>query len=174
MEAASDREEPGHKGIAPGMACVESPSNESESPFTLTWTDHFLGKRVSLRLDTDGIPLPLAGQRAHIMRVLELMQAAAWFFARRSAGTIASNHCHSASCSQNIIQCIAHDPALFMSWITPSACLRLCARASAGSARHLARLVMDRVSRRRAGKVQVRLRSFRPPRCALNACGRRR
>jgi hypothetical protein len=174
MEVASKREEPGHDGIVSPIACVESPSNESESPFALTWTDHFLGRRVSLRLDADGIPLPPAGQRAHIMRVLEHMQAAAWFFARRSAGTIASNHCHSVSCSQNAIQWIAHDPVRFMSWIIPATCLLLCAHASAGSARHLARLVMDRVSRHRAGKVQVRLRSFRPARCALNACGRQR
>ncbi len=138
------------------MACFESPSNQSESPIILTWTDLFLGKRVSLRLNASGIPLPPAEQRAHIMRPLELMQAAAWFFARRWA----SRHISREPLSLGFMlrEYYSMDLVRFMTWLVPATCLRLSARASAGSAMHLARLVMDRVSRRRAGKVQVRLR----------------
>ncbi len=69
MEAGAQRDGPGHERIAPRMACVESPSNESESPIILTWTDHSVGKPVSLLLGADGNQLAPAVQRALIKRV---------------------------------------------------------------------------------------------------------
>jgi hypothetical protein len=54
----------------------------------LSFTDRLSGRRVSLALVADGNLLTPAQLRAasQIMRPLELMQAAAWFFARQSPG----------------------------------------------------------------------------------------
>ena len=53
----------------------------------LSYTDHLIGKSASLFLDADGNPLSPEEQRAHIKRPLELVKAAAWFFAQRSPVT---------------------------------------------------------------------------------------
>ena len=52
----------------------------------LVFPDHFTGKRASLDLVADGKLLSPKQLRAQIMRPLELMQAAAWFFARQLPG----------------------------------------------------------------------------------------
>ena len=56
--------------------------------FTLSITDHSIGKRVSWRLDADGNPLLPTEQRALLKSPLALLQAAARFaaLARPSSG----------------------------------------------------------------------------------------
>jgi ankyrin repeat protein len=57
------------------------------SSIHISYTDHFTGKSASLLLGADGNPLSPEEQRAHIKRPLELVKAAAWFFAQRSPVT---------------------------------------------------------------------------------------
>ena len=52
----------------------------------LAFPDHLTGRRVSLDLVADGKLQSRHHLYAQIMRPLELMQAAAWFFARQSPG----------------------------------------------------------------------------------------
>jgi hypothetical protein len=52
----------------------------------LSFPDHLTGRRVLLALVADGKLESPAQLRAQIMRPLELMKAAEWFFAPRSPG----------------------------------------------------------------------------------------
>jgi hypothetical protein len=81
----------GFDAAAPALSFTDSAFSFSAAPqpissTSLSCTDHFIAKRVSLALFTDGKLQSPAQLRAHIMRPLELMQAAAWFFARQSPG----------------------------------------------------------------------------------------
>jgi hypothetical protein len=124
--------------------------------------DHFLGKRVSLRLDASGIPLPPPGQRAHIMRPLELMQAAAWFFARQSPGMKRHREEPPPPFDHMLTEFSPCVPVRVMCGCVATACRRL-ATAPAGvhviyrTTGRWAAWIMERVTRGRVKKVEVLL-----------------
>jgi hypothetical protein len=60
-----------------------TPANKMKGAF-LIFTDHLIGKPVYVSLCIDGKMLTPAEMRAQIMRPLQLLKAATWFFARRS------------------------------------------------------------------------------------------
>ncbi len=81
------------KAVASLMAEVASSSSHESSKKSiakalpenaLVFPDHLTGRLVIVVID--GIPLSPKQLCAHIMLPLELMQAAAWFFARQSPG----------------------------------------------------------------------------------------
>ncbi len=57
-----------------------------ESSNLLSFPDHLTGRRVSLALVADGKLQSIEQLYAQITHPIELMQAAAWFFARQSPG----------------------------------------------------------------------------------------
>jgi hypothetical protein len=75
------------KAVACLMAQVASPPRSSDqSSNVLVFLDHLTGRRVSLAVVADGKLQSRQQLYTHIMRPLELMQAAAWFFSRQSPG----------------------------------------------------------------------------------------
>ena len=73
-------------GFGTAFAPAEGPSFSSMSSKVLSFPDHLTGRRVLLALVADGKLESPAQLRAQIMRPLELMKAAEWFFAPRSPG----------------------------------------------------------------------------------------
>ncbi len=128
----------------------------------LNFIDHFVGKRVPLWLDAKGCPLLPPQQRAQIKRPLELMQAAAWFFARQSPGM--KRHREEQPPPLGYMRAQFHPfvPACFMYGFLSTTCRRL-ATAPAGvhvmyrTTGRWAAWIMERVTRGRVKKVQVLL-----------------
>ena len=56
------------KHLRPEEEEEEDVSSSPKSFIALSYTNHFIGKLVSLWLDADGNPLPPPGQRAQIKR----------------------------------------------------------------------------------------------------------
>jgi hypothetical protein len=71
-------------GFGTAFAPAEGPSSSSMSSKVLSFPDQLTGRRVLLALVADGKLESPAQLRAQIMRPLELMKAAEWFFPPRS------------------------------------------------------------------------------------------
>jgi hypothetical protein len=126
----------------------------------LAFPDCFAGRRFSLDLVAGGKLQSPAQLRAQIMRPLELMQAAAWFYARQSPGMKRHREKPPPPLSHMLTQFSPCVPVRLMCGCVATACRRL-ATAPAGvyvihrtTGRWVAR-IMDRVTRGQVNKVQV-------------------
>jgi hypothetical protein len=154
----------------------------SKSPTPLSFTNYLTGRRVSLALVADGELQSPAELRAQIMRPLELIKCQKYFFAQRSPrckhrrqqalpplGSIFAQHppCH----------CVA---VRLMFRFEAFTCQRLATAPADMHMAHMswswAEVVMERVTRVRVRRVQVRLqrRACCAVRCACltSACVR--
>ncbi len=156
------------------MCSRDEEALQLHSSNVLSFPDRLTGRRVSLALVSDGKLQSPAQLYAHIMRPLELMQAAAWFFARQSPGMkrhreeppppLGHMLTKFSPCVRVMCGCVA------------TACRRL-ATAPAGvhvmyrTTGRWAGWIMERVTWGRVKKVQVRLqrRACCAERCACRA-----
>ena len=156
------------------MANAASSSPHSTRP--LAFTDNLTGRRVSLDLVADGKLLSPAQLYAHIMRPFELMQAAAWFFARQSPGMKRHREESPPPLGHMLTEFSPCVPVRVMCGCVATACRRL-ATAPAGvyvisrTTGRVAGWIMERVTRGRVSRVQVRLqrRVCCAVRCACRA-----
>jgi hypothetical protein len=159
--------------VAPALS---SSSSSKSTTIHLSFSDQFIRKRVPLWLDADGIPLPPTGQRAQIMCAIELMQAAAWFFARQSPGIKRHREEPPPPLGYMLREFSPCVPVRVMCGCVATACRRL-ATAPAGmyviyrTTWRWAAWIMERVTRGHVKKVQVRLqrRACCDARCACRA-----
>jgi hypothetical protein len=151
-----------HKTIFEWRAKVhsefQSRPGASKSPVTFSFTDHFIGRRVSLNLHDDGkLQSPVKFKRP-----LELMQAAAWFFARRWPGIKRHREELPPPLGHTLAEVSPCVPVRLMFGCVATACRRL-ATAPAGvhvTSRMIWRWagwMMERLTRGRVSKVQVPL-----------------
>ena len=140
----------------------------------LSFPDRLTGRRVSLALVADGKLQSRQQLYADIMRPLELMQTAAWFFARQSPGMKRHREEPPLPLGHTLAQFSPCVPVRLMCGCVATACRRL-ATAPAGmhvwtTGRWAAR-IMERVTRGRVRRVQVRLqrRACSAVRCACRA-----
>ena len=128
----------------------------------LLFTDRLTGRRVSLVLVADGKLLSPAQLRAQIKSPLDLMQAAAWFFARQSPGMKRHLEEPPPPLGYMLTEFSPCVPVRVMCGCVATACRRL-ATAPAGvhvmyrTTGRWAAWIMERVTRGRVKKVQVRL-----------------
>ena len=166
-------------------------SSSSMSSNVLSFPDRLTGRRVSLALVADGKLQSLQQLYAQIMRPLELMQAAAWFFARQSPGMKRHREEPPPPLGHMLTQFSPCVPVRVMCGCVATACRRL-ATAPAGvyvmyrTTGRWAAWIMERVTRGRVKKVQVRLqrraccavrcacRASACVRCVFDACCRKR
>ena len=143
----------------------------------ISFLDHLTCRRVSLDLVADGKLQPPAQLRAQIMCPLQLMQAAAWFFARQSPGMKRYLEEPPPPLGHMLTQFLPCVPVRLMCCCVATACRRL-ATAPAGvnmfyrtTGRCLAAWIMELVTRVRVRRVQVRLqrRACCAVRCACPA-----
>ena len=179
-----------NKAVASSMAEVASSSSD-ESSNVLLFPDHLTGRRVSLDLVADGKLQSRQQLYAHIMRPLELMQAAAWFFARQSPGMKRHREEPPPPLDYMLTEFSPCVPVRVMCGCVATACHRL---ATAPAGMHVmyrttgrwAAWIMERVTRGRVKKVQVLLqrraccavrcacRASACVRCVFDACCRKR
>lgn len=133
-------------------------------PRDLSWTNHFIGKPVSLALGADGMPLSPVEQRAQIMRPLEFVMAVPWFFALHSPETGVKRHRQEPLPPIGYISAEYHPsvPLRIMFGFGAFVCPRLAAaprnkRVTDRMKWGLAECVMERVTRGHVRRVQVRL-----------------
>jgi hypothetical protein len=160
-------------GLFGAPAAAAGSSSSSMSSNVLAFTDHLTGRPVSVTLVVDGKLLSPAQLRAQIKRPLELMKASAWFFARQSPD-IKRRRDHEEPppplgyMLAEFSPCV---PVRVMFGCVATACRRLVT-APAGvyvfyrATDLLERSMMDRVTRGRVKKVQVRL--LQHARCAVH------
>ena len=157
----------------------------------LSFPDCLTGRRVSLALVADGKLQSRQQLYAHIMRPLELMQAAAWFFARQSPGMKRHREEPPPPLGYMLMEFSPCVPVRVMCGCVATACRRL-ATAPAGvhvmyrTTGRWAGWIMERVTRGRVKKVQVLLqrraccavrcacRASACVRCVFDACCRKR
>ncbi len=165
-------------GFGTSFAPAEFASSSSMSTNVLSFPDHLTGRRMSLALVADGKLQPPAQLRAQIKRALELMKTATWFFAQRSPGM--KRHREEAppplSVDLMLTEFSPRVPVRFMFGCVAIACRRL---ATAPAGMHVfcktmgrwAAWIMERVTRGRVRRVQVRLqrRACCAVRCACRA-----
>jgi hypothetical protein len=166
-------------------------SSSSMSPNVLSFPDHLIGRCVSLTFAADGKLLSPAQLRAQIMRPLELMQAAAWFFQRQSPGMKRHREEPPPPLGHMLTQFSPCVPVRVMCGCVATACRRL-ATAPAGlyvmyrTTGRWAAWIMERVTWGHVKKVQVWLqrraccavrcacRASACVRCVFDACCRKR
>ncbi len=138
------------------MAEVAS-SSDDKSSYVLSFRDCLTGRRVSLALLQSRQQL-----YAHIMRPLELMQAASWFFARQLPGMKRHREEPPPPLGHMLSQFSPCVPVRVMCGCVATACHRL-ASAPAGvyvmyrTTGRWAAWIMERVTWGHVKKVQVRL-----------------
>jgi hypothetical protein len=131
-------------------------------PNVLSFPDRLTGRCVLLALVADGKLQSPAHLYAHIMRPLELMQAAAWFFARQSPGMKRHREEPPPPLDYMLKEFSPCVPVRVMCGCVATACRRL-ATAPAGvyvmyrTTGRWAVWIMQRVTRGRVKKVQVLL-----------------
>ena len=146
------------------------------SSVPLSFTDDLIGTAVSLALVADGKLQSRQQLYAHIMRPLELMQAAAWFFALQSPGMKRHLEEPPPPLDYMLTEFSPCVPVRVMCGCVATACRRL-ATAPAGmyvisrTTGRWAAWIMERVRWGRVRRVQVRLqrRACCAVRCA-SAC----
>jgi len=172
------------------MAEVASSSSD-ESSNVLSFRDRLTARRVLLALVRGGkLQLPKE-LRAQIMRPLEFMQAAVWFCARQSPGMKRHLEEPPPPLGYMLTEFSPCVPVRVMCGCVATACRRL-ATAPAGvhvmyrTTGRWAAWIMERVTRGRVKKVQVRLqrraccavrcacRASACVRCVFDACCRKR
>jgi hypothetical protein len=175
-------------------SCSSSSSSSSDDELSssmsgnvLAISDRLTGRRVFLALVADGkLQLP-AQLRVQLMRPLELIKAAAWFFARQSPGTKRHREEPPPPLGHMLTEFSPCVPVRVMCGCVATACRRLVT-ASAGmrmfyrtTGRCLAAWIMERVTRGHVERVQVRLQRHvcchvhwmcvsASLRCVFNAC----
>ena len=164
------------KAVAGLMAEVASSSSSSSSMSSnvLLFPDRLTGRRVSLDLVADGKLQSRQQLYAHIMRPLELMQTAAWFFARQSPGMKRHREEPPPPLGHMLTEFSPCVPVRVMCGCVATACRRL-ATAPAGvhvmyrTTGRWAAWIMERVTWGRVKKVQVLLqrRACCAVRCAV-------
>ena len=128
----------------------------------LVFPNHLTGRRESLALVADGKLQSPAQLRAQIMRPLELIQAAAWFCSRQSPGMKRHREEPPPPLGHMLTEFSPCVPVRVMCGCVATACRRL-ATAPAGvhvmyrTTGRWSGLIMERVTRGRVKKVQVRL-----------------
>ena len=140
----------------------------------LSFTDRLTGSPVSLALVVDGNLQSPAELRAQIMHPLELMQAAAWFFAPQSPGMTRHREEPPPPLDYMLTEFSPCVPVRVMCGCVATACHRL-STAPAGvhvmyrTTGRWAAWIMERVTQGRVKKVQVRLqrRACCAVRCAV-------
>jgi hypothetical protein len=140
------------------MAEAASFSSPSSSTIAFSFTDHFTGNTVTL----SQIPLSPAEQRAQIERPLELVQAAAWFFARQSPVGTRHQQQPQAFFGYMRAEYSPVTPVRAMLGFVAATCQRLATapgtmNVTAKAIRRWAGFAMDRVLRGHVGKVEVQL-----------------
>jgi len=172
------------------MAEVASSSSD-ESSNVLSFRDRLIARRVLLALVRGGkLQLPKE-LRAQIKSPLEFMQAAVWFFARQSPGMKRHREEPPLPLGHMLTEFSPCVPVRVMCGCVATACRRL-ATAPAGvhvmyrTTGRWAAWIMERVTRGRVKKVQVRLqrraccavrcacRASACVRCVFDACCRKR
>jgi len=129
--------------------------------FSLTFPDSFLGRSRRLALGANGNPLPPPDQRAQIMRPLEFIKAAAWFFALHSEGVKRHREEPPPPLGHMLTEFSPCVPVRVMCGCVATVCRRL-ATAPAGvhvmsrTTGRWAAWIMERVTRGRVRRVQVR------------------
>ena len=163
------------KAVASSMAEVASSSSD-ESSNVLSFRDRLTARRVLLALVRGGkLQLPKE-LRAQIKSPLQLMQAAAWFFARQSPGMKRHREEPPPPLGYMLTEFSPCVPVRVMCGCVATACHRL-ATAPAGvhmiyrTTGRWAAWIMERVTRGRVRRVQVRLqrRACSAVRCACRA-----
>jgi hypothetical protein len=158
----------------------------------LSFRDRLTGRLVSIVIVASDGKLQLPAQLyAHIMRPLELMQAAAWFFERQSSGMKRHLEEPPPPLGYMLTEFSPCVPVRVMCGCVATACRRL-ANAPAGvhamyrTTGRWAAWIMERVTRGRVKKVQVLLqrraccavrcacRASACVRCVFDACCRKR
>ncbi len=141
------------------MGQVESSSSDSSN--VLSFPDHLTGRRASLALVADGKLLLPAQLRAQITRPLELVKAEAWLFAQRSPRC---KHRRQAALPPLASIFAKHHPCVPVPLIFCCVAITCQRLATAPADMHMAHMswswaevVMERVTRGRVTKVQVRL-----------------
>ena len=143
------------------MAEVASSSSD-ESSNVLSFRDRLTARRVLLALVRGGkLQLPKE-LRAQIMRPLEFMQAAVWFFARQSPGMKRHREEPPPPLGHTLAQFSPCVPVRLMCGCVATGCRRL---ATAPAGMHVvyrttgrwAAWIMERVTRGRVRRVQVQL-----------------
>jgi hypothetical protein len=142
----------------------------------LSFPDHLIDRRLSFNCTANGKLQSPKELYAHIKRPLELMQAAAWFFARQSPGMKRHREEPPPPLGHMLTQFSPRVPLRVMCGCVATACRRL-ATAPAGvhviyrTTGRWASWIMERVTRGRVKKVQVRLqqRACCAVRCACRA-----
>jgi hypothetical protein len=167
------------KAVASRPAEVASSSAMSSN--VLSFTDRLTVRPVSLALVADGKLLSPAQLRAQIKRPLELMKAAAWFFARQSTGMKRHREIPPPPLGHMLTEFSPCVPVRVMFGCVAAACRRV-ATAPAGmrvfyrTTDFWEGLIMERVTRGRVRRVQVWLqrRACCAVRCACcaSACVR--
>ena len=145
-----------------GAAAPAVGSSASQPSIAMTYTDHFIGKRLLFSFDADGNPLTPSEQRAQIKRSLELIKAAAWFLSRRSPGIKRHREEPPPPLGYMLTEFPPCVPVRVMCGCVATACRRL-ATAPAGvyvvhkTTWRWTGWIMERVTRGRVSSVQVRL-----------------
>jgi hypothetical protein len=162
-----------------------------KSSTPLSVSDHLTGRRVSIALVADGKLLSPQELRAQIKHPLELMQAAAWFFAQQLPGMKRHREAPPPPLGYMLANFFPCVPVRVMCGCVATACRRLT---TAPAGMHViyrttgrwAGRIMERVWRGRVKRVQVRLqrrvccavrracRSSDCVRCVFDACCRKR
>jgi hypothetical protein len=138
----------------------------SISPDALSFIDHFIGKNVTLSLDSDGYPLSPEEQRKQIISSLELVRAASWILAQRLPETfLGTGNTQRGQEPPPPLTCMSTQyspfvPAHVMIGCVATICRRLATapvnmRVAYKTMRCCAELVIGRVGRGRASKVQA-------------------
>ena len=151
-------------------------SSSFMSPNVLAFPDHLTGRRVSLALVADGKLESPSQLRAQIMLPLELMKAAAWFFALRSPGIKRHREEPPPPLGYMLAEFSPCLPVRVMCGCVATACRRMT---TAPASMHMihrttwrwAGWIKERVTRGRVRRVQVRpqRRAIFAVRCACRA-----
>jgi hypothetical protein len=161
------------------VPCYDDESSSSSMPSNvLVFPDHLTGRRVSLALDVvaDGKLQSPAQLRAQIMRPLEIMQAAAWFYVRQSPDMKRHREEPPPPLGHMLTQFSPCVPVRVMCGCVATACRRLTTAPAGVHVIHRttgrwAAWIMERVAWGRVRRVQVRLqrRACCGVRCACRA-----
>ncbi len=163
-----------NKAVASPMAEVASSSDKLSN--VLSFRDRRTGRRVLLALVAGGKLLSPKELRAQIKSPLEIMQAAVWFFARQSPGMKRHLEETPLPLGHTLAQFSPCVPVRLMCGCVATACRRLATVPAAvyvvyRTTGRWAAWIMERVTRGRVKKVQVRLqrRACCAVRCACRA-----